>query len=179
MRIADRILLTLYTIVMAAVSVLIVCFVAGMFPVAAIADYLHMIPGRWEFAVIGVLIFILSIRLLVAGVTRVGPKDIVVHIGDEGVVRVSMAAVEKFVEKTAAQVRGVHNVKTWVNASGDMLKVKITAGVLPEANIPEISKIVQDKIKTSVKETVGREVSEVEIIFNTISYEAKSKQRFE
>ncbi len=178
MSIADRIILALYTIMMAVVSALIVCFVARVFPVEVLHEHLNTIPGSWEFAVGGVVMFLVSIRLLIAGITRGGPKDITVHIGDGGVVRVSMSAVDKFVEKTAAQVRGVHTVKARISTSGDFLKVKMVAGVLPEANIPEISVLLRDKVKAGVKETVGREVSEVETLFNTIAYEASNKQRY-
>lgn len=179
MRIADRIILAFYTLMMAAVSVLLVVFVIGLFPLELVTEYLRLVPGSWEFAVGGILFFIVSIKLLIAGVSRGGPKEITVHIGDDGVVRVSLAAVEKFISKTASQVRGVHNVKVKVFTNGDLLKVQIVAGVLPEANIPDISKLVQSRVKDGVKETVGREVSEVQILFTTISYEEKSKQRLD
>lgn len=179
MNIADRIILAFYTVLMAAVSIVVICFALRLFSFEFVVSFLEVIPGRWDVLLAAIIVFFVSIRFLIAGISTGGHKEITVHIGDEGVVRVSLNAVRTFIEKTAAQVKGVHDVKAKLKANADTINVKIIAGVLPEVNIPETSRIIQKKIKESVKDTIGREVSEVELLFNTISYEAKSKQRFE
>jgi uncharacterized alkaline shock family protein YloU len=176
MHIADRIILTLYTLMMVAVSLTAMLFYLGFFPFDLLVHYITALHGRWETIVSAAVLFLVSVRLLIAGIGGGGgSRDLTVHIGDEGVVKISIVAVRKFIEGSAAQVRGVHNIKAKISVKGDNLQVKLTAGVLPEANIPEISKLMQDKIKDSVKETIGREVSGIQILFNTISYEAKPK----
>ena len=179
MNIADRVILTFYTIMMAAVSVVVICFALGFFSFELVIGFLGIIPGRWDVLLVAAVVFLVSIRLLIAGINTDGHKELVIHIGDEGVVRVSLSAVRKFIEKTAVQVKGVHDVKAKVKISADTIKVKIVAGVLPEVNIPETSRVMQKKIKESVKDTIGRDVADVELLFNTISYEVKNKQRFE
>ena len=179
MNIADRIILAFYTILMAAVSIIVICFSLGLFSFDFVVSFLEPIPGNWWVVGTAALIFLVSIRLLIAGISTQGSKEIVLHVGEEGVVRISVSAVRKFIEKTATQVRGVHDAKVKLFVRSDAIKVKIIAGVFPEVNIPETSKVMQKKIQESVKDTIGREVSEVEILFNTISYEAKSKQRLE
>ncbi|MDR2005975.1 MAG: alkaline shock response membrane anchor protein AmaP [Acidaminococcales bacterium] len=175
MRIADRIVLAFYTLFLAVVSLMLICFAVGLFPFELVLNQLTMLHGRWELTAAAVLLFLISIRLLIAGVGGGGPKDLIVRISDGGTVRISMSAVRKFVEKSAAQVRGVHNVKARIAAGNDDLHIKMTAGVLPEMNVPETSRLIREKVKNSVRETIGREVSEVDIFFNTISYDAKEK----
>jgi uncharacterized alkaline shock family protein YloU len=175
MHIADRIVLAFYTLLVAIISLMIICFVIGIFPLEFALSQITLTHGRWEVIAAAALLFLVSIRLLVTGIGSGVAKDLTVRISDGGTVRVSMDAVRKFVEKSAAQVRGVHNVKARVAAGSDDLFINMTAGVLPEMNVPETSLLMREKVKTSVKETIGREVSNVDIFFNTISYDTKEK----
>jgi uncharacterized alkaline shock family protein YloU len=161
-------------LLVAALSLAAIFFAGGIFPLEPALGQIALLYGRWEAIAAAAVFFAISLRLLVAG-TGGGPRELIVRIDDEGTVRISMAAVRKFIEKSAAQVRGVHNVKARVAARSGDLRVKMTAGVLPEVNVPEISELMRKKVMISVKETVGREVSEVDILFDTISYDAKEK----
>ena len=175
MHILDRIILAFYTILLAAASVLTICFSVGLLPVDLALEQLRLMAGRWEVVAGAGILFLVSVRLLLAGLGG-EPKELTLSVNEGGQVRISMAAVRKFVEKSGSQVKGVHNVKARVLAKGDNLKIELTAGVLPEMNVPITSKNLQEKIKNSVKETIGRDVADVHITFNTISYDAKNKQ---
>ena len=175
MRIADRIMLALYTLLLAAASLVVVGFAAGLLPLEPELDELRLLVGRWEVIAGACVLFLVSVRLLLAGLGG-GPKELTLRIADGGRVSISMTAVHKFVEKAAGQVRGVHNVKARVTSKGDDLNIKLTAGILPEMNVPDTSQRIEEKVKNSVKETIGRDVSNVHIFFNTISYDAKDKQ---
>ena len=179
MNIADRVMLALYTVIMAIISALVIAFSAGAISFETVSYYIQAFQGSWEIITASVLFFLISIRLLITGMNIGANKEITVHIGDEGYVRISIEAIKKFIEQSALQVRGVHTVKARVKTEGDFIKAKLLAGILPEANIPETSRILQKKIKDSMKDTVGRELSDVEIIFNTISYEARNKHRLD
>lgn len=179
MNIADRIMLALYTVIMAIISLLFIAYSAGAISFETVSSHLQAFQGRWEVILAAVLFLLISIRFLITGMNIGATKEITVHIGDDGYVRISIEAIKKFIEQSALQVRGIHNVKARVSTEGDFLKAKVFAGVLPEANIPETSRILHKKIRDSVKDTVGREISDVEIIFNTISYEAKNKHRLD
>ena len=55
MSIPDRIILTLYTILMAVVAVFLVLFSLGVIPISNVATFAATMPGRWEYAVGGVI----------------------------------------------------------------------------------------------------------------------------
>ncbi|MDR3349292.1 MAG: alkaline shock response membrane anchor protein AmaP [Acidaminococcales bacterium] len=175
MHIVDRIVLAFYTLFIAAISLAMLCFALGLFPFEFALNQITLFYGRWEVAAAAAALFLVSLRLLAAGIGGRGAKELAVPMSDGGTVRISMSAVRKFVEKTVAQVRGVHNVKAQISAVGDELRIKLAAGVLPEMNVPETSRLVREKVKNNVKETIGREVSEVDIFFNTIAYDVKEK----
>ena len=67
MSIPDRIILTLYTVLMAVVALFMIVFTLGMVSLDNIAPFVHSIPGSWEYAVGGVVLLLVSLRLLVAG----------------------------------------------------------------------------------------------------------------
>jgi uncharacterized alkaline shock family protein YloU len=61
-----------------------------------------------------------------------------------------------------------------LGTDGEKLTVRLTAGISPEMNVPDVSKLMQDKIKSSVRETIGREMSSVNILVSAIANKAVS-----
>lgn len=175
MSIINRIILIPYMLLMIIASVLVICFVFNVFYLDEIVRYVTMVPGKWQIAVVAGVFLVLSIIVLISALIRKKEKSFLVNVGQEGAVSVSAVAVKNFVEKAAMQVPNIHSVKADVFTKGDALKVKLTAGILPNTNVPEISQQLQTKVKESVKETVGKEVADVQVLFNTIAYDNKAK----
>ena len=67
MGIPDRIILTLYTFLMAVVAVLVTLCSLDVFPQRVITDFIGSIPGNWIYAIGGVVMLLVSVRLLIAG----------------------------------------------------------------------------------------------------------------
>ena len=65
MGIADRIILTLYTILMAVASVLTLLCSLGVFSDTGMVAFISHIPGNWVYAVGGVIMLLVSLRLLI------------------------------------------------------------------------------------------------------------------
>ena len=97
MSIPDRIILTLYTILMAVVAVLIIIVSLGIIPPTTLADYATNIPGSWQYAIAGVIILLVSLRLLVAGLGGTGSNALTIENGKEGKIHVSQGAMEDYV----------------------------------------------------------------------------------
>lgn len=175
MSIINRIILVPYMIVMIIASILVICFVFNVFYLDEIVRYVKMIPGKMEVAAVAGVFLVLSLFVLCSALIKRGEKSFVVNVGQEGAVSVGAVAVKNFVEKSAMQVPSVQNVKATVCTKGDALKVSLVAGILPDTNVPEVSQQLQTKIKENVKETIGKEVADVKVLFNTIAYENKAK----
>ena len=84
MSIPDRIILTLYTILMAVVAVFLVLFSLGVIPTSDVASFAATMPGRWEYAVGGVVLLLVSLRLLIAGLGGTGISTLSIGTDKEG-----------------------------------------------------------------------------------------------
>ena len=72
MGIADRIILTLYTILMTVASVLTLLCSLGVFSDTGMVAFISHIPGNWVYAVGGVIMLLVSVRLLITGLGLTG-----------------------------------------------------------------------------------------------------------
>ena len=107
MGIPDRIILTLYTFLMAVVAVLVVLCSLGVIGQTAITAFFATIPGNWEYAVGGIIILLVSIRLLIAGIGATGMTSLTISSADSGKVSVGKSAIEDYVAEIAKEVYGV------------------------------------------------------------------------
>ena len=177
MGIIDRIILSIYTILLTVLSLIAILLSAKILPQEYWQQGLSLIYGRWEAALIGGVFFLVSIRLLLAGLrSRRGPSKIV-HQTEMGVVEISIGAVEDLIAKTARHTRGVRDAKVNIKQLGDEVKVDMRIVVGPEYNIPKVAAEIQTRTQEYLKNTVGLTMAEVRILVNDISNEFKSKTR--
>jgi uncharacterized alkaline shock family protein YloU len=177
MSIIDRIILSIYTILLMLLSLISILLSVKILPQDYWQQGLTLIYGRWEAALIGGVFFLVSIRLLMAGVrSRRGPHKIV-HQTEMGVVEISIGAVEDLIAKTARHTRGVRNAKVHIRQLGEEVKVDMRIVVGPEYNIPKVAGEIQQRTQEYLKNTVGVTMTEVRIMVNDISNEFKSKTR--
>lgn len=177
MSIIDRIILSIYTILLTVLSFIAIMLSLKILPQEYWQQGLSYIYGQWEAALIGGVFFLVSLRLLLAGLrSRRGPGKIV-HQTEMGVVEISIGAVEELIAKTARHTRGVRNAKVHIRQLGDEVKVDMRIVVGPEYNIPTVATEIQQRTQEYLKNTVGVTMSEVRIFVNDISNEFKSKSR--
>ncbi len=179
MGIVDRIILSIYTLLLIVFSAGLVLLSFNLLSLDFVWTSLMKIPGQWETALFGLILLGFSIRLLFAGIRTSNLKDTIIHHTEMGDVHVSLAAVENLVEKTARQVRGVRSVKVRVTSISQGVKVYIKAIISPESSIPTVGADIQKKVHDYIKNTVGVELVEIRIFVNNISNEFKVKQRVE
>jgi len=179
MGIFDRVILSIYTFLLAFLSLGVILLSLRLISLEWVGTSLNYIYGQWEAALIGGVFLLVSIRLLIAGLRSQRAKDTIVHHNDMGDVHISLAAVENLVEKTARHIRGVRGVKIKVDRKGQELKVFIKAIVSPENNVPSVSNEIQQRIYEQIKNTVGIELSDIHVLVENISNDFKAKQRVE
>ena len=111
MGIADRIILTLYTFLMAVVSVLAILCSLGVFSQEGMVTLVNHIPGNWIYAVGGVIMLLVSLRLLVTGLGLTGMSSLKLSETEKGKVLVGKGALEAYIAVLAQEIYGIHNVK--------------------------------------------------------------------
>lgn len=179
MGIIDRIILTVYTFLLAFLSLGVVLLALNLISLDLVWTSISLIKGQWEAALIGLLFFMISIRLLLAGVRSRRDKGTIAHHTSIGDVHITLDAVKNLVDKTARHTKGVRGVKVSIMQEGQGLKVNIRAVVSPESNVPEVGAEIQQRVQEYIKNTVGVELVDIHVFVENISNEFKSKQRVE
>ena len=178
MGIIDRIILSVYTFVLAFLSLGVVLLGLSLLPLEWVWTSVIYIYGQWEAALIAAVFLMVSVRLLLAGLRSRGERETIVHHSDMGDIHISLDAVKNLVEKTARHVRGVRGVKVRVSHTGQGLAVFIRTVISPESNVPDVSAQIQERVYAYAKNTVGVELADVKILVENIANDFK-KQRVE
>ena len=166
MGIPDRIILTLYTFLMAVVAVLVVLCSLGVIGQTAITAFFATIPGNWEYAVGGIIILLVSIRLLIAGIGATGMTSI--SSADSGKVSVGKSAIEDYVAEIAKEVYGVYGVKVEAKMGEEHISIRINASIEPGINIPETTDEIKYNVRDTIKKVLGMEIKDIDLFFKQI-----------
>lgn len=179
MGIFDRIILSIYTFLLTFLSLGVVLLSLRLISLEWVWTGISYINNRWETGLLGMVFFLVSLRLLLAGIRTQRIKDTIVHHTDMGDVHISLDAIKNLVEKTARHTRGVRGVKVRVHHDGKGLKVTLHAVISPENNVPNVSEEIQKRVNEYIKNTVGIQLIDVQIIVEDISNDFKTKHRVE
>jgi uncharacterized alkaline shock family protein YloU len=179
MGIIDRIILSIYTFLLAFLSLGVILLSLRLISLDLVWTGISQISGRWEAGLVGAVFLLISIRLLLAGMRSRLVKDTIVHHNDMGDIHISLDAIKNLVEKMARHTRGVRSVKASIKRDGQGLKVYLKAVVSPEVHVPSVTAELQKRIHDHIKDTVGIELADVQILVESISNDFKAKQRVE
>ena len=177
MGIPDRVILTLYTIVMAAFAVVLILITFGILPTDFFISEISALPGNWEFALGGAVIFLISVRLLLAGIGVLdGNNTLTLADVDTGKTVVSKRALEEYIADIAQEVYSIYGVKVAVSMEDKTtIDARINASLEPGVNVFEITEEVKDNVKETIKKVVGLEVKNIELNFKKIKSNGKEK----
>lgn len=180
MGILDRIILTVYTFILTLLSLGVVLFGLRLIPSELIRTSLDLIEGRWEASLVGLVFFLVSIRLLLAGTRSKNNRSqtMIIH-NSMGDVHIAIDAIENLVMKASRHAKGVRGVKAKASYQQDGLRVSVKAVISPDTHVPEVTAEMQQLIQESVKETLGIDLIHVNIVVENITNDFKAKHRVE
>ena len=153
---------------MAVVSILATLCSLNVFPHRVLTQFIESIPGNWIYAVGGVIIFLVSLRLLVAGIGFTGSNSLKLTESKTGDIHLGKSALEDYIARLAEEIYGIYNVKAMVKLDEDVITVRVNASIETGINIPETSAEVKENVRESVKKVTGIEVKEIEMFFKQI-----------
>ncbi len=178
MGLGDRILLAVFTFIMALVSLAALLAALGWeLPFLWLGTSLASPGGRVAVALTSFVLFAVSVRFLYFGFKRRSHVQTLVHDTALGQVRITLAAVENLVRRVTRQVKGVRDVRAAVTGQPEGLAVSVRTVVSPDVNIPETSEEIQRTIRRYTKDVVGVEVSDVKVFVENISAEGRRGRR--
>jgi uncharacterized alkaline shock family protein YloU len=126
--------------------------------------------------IIGFIFFSMSLTFLLSGFKSPKDKMAFKKHTNVGIVRISHAAIENIALNATRKISAVKDAKAYIHATGeDTAAVIIKAVVQSDVNIPVLSEDVQVRVKKSVEESAGINVTEVKVIVENIysAYKAR------
>ncbi len=175
----NRVLLTLYTIVIIIVSLFLMAVAVGIIPFNQIVNTLTNIDYGWDVAVVlaivSLVFLLISLKLLFSGTERNKVTGTLLKHTDLGMIKVSINTLDTLTQKAVRNFQEVKDVKSLVVPEIDGIKVRLIILLMPDVNIPTITQSVQSKVKEYIESTAGILVKEVEIYVDNLAALQRSR----
>ena len=168
MRIFDRILLTLLTLFNILLSLALLGIALDVLGIELLSDATYGWPQIILIAV-AVVLFLTSIRLLVAGYSKKKPVSALLMNTELGIIRVSVSTLDTLTQKAVRSFQEIKDVKSVVLSDPEGIRVQLKISVLPDVVMPELSRNVQQKVKEYVESSSGITVKEVQVYIESLS----------
>lgn len=140
-------------------------------------DFLNTVNGdlrvRIIFGISGGVVLILGLYTFLLSIFKQPLPYTIVENTSLGEIHISVRAIENVIQQTAMSIRGIRDIKPNIRTTekGVILFLKTIVG--PEANIPETSKELQDKVKGILESSAGIKVLEVRVAIMDVNPDAK------
>ena len=175
MKIVDRLILALYSICIAALSLIIMVIpfnYAGIINIEYGVNLINGMNGNYIYSLLGLVFFIVSLRFLLSGI--IGNRDskqesFLVMKNDYGEIVIYAHTIVGLVENIVDGFSGIKKIDTRVDLSNGVIYLLMKGEIMPEINIPEISKELQIKVKEKLESTTGAQVGEIKVEINNVS----------
>lgn len=129
--------------------------------------------GRWELILAATVCALIALISVFLAVYYKADKAILVQITEHGRVAMSVEAFQKLIEKYVKKSAGLHNIKSKIQHNEQIINIKIMADALPECKVSEITKLIQENVGQGIKDSLGREVNNIEVYIQDINNQPK------
>lgn len=179
----NRVLLLLYSLFIACLSLGVVALALQILPESIVLNEYHYLMQTEQWATIGggIAAFLVSIHLFGCSFSDGGKTEqengelLVIH-GKTGDVHISLQAIRNLVEQVTGSVHGVRNTRTQVSVAkkpakgkGHLLSIRIRLVLGREVNAPSVSDNIREEIRRYMQDTVGIEDFTTDIAVEDIS----------
>jgi hypothetical protein len=177
----ERLIFYVYTLLLTIVAFGVTLFCLGVIKTDFVWTSL-IVPatGDIKIAFSAALIFVLGFWAVLAGFFRGTRKKPIAHYSLNGNVDICVDAIEAFIEKTARTTAGVRDAKVSVllDAKNEKsLAALLNVSVGQDAKLEKVSSEMQENIQECVQNALGVELTEIKVVVEAISNEAKIKNR--
>lgn len=169
MGLIDRIILTIYSFVLTILSIILLLVSLNIVNFDFLRTTLEDALQRREMIAVTLVFLLVSLRFLFSGFRRNKPRHAITSENKMGQIKISLKAIENCIIKAAKEVEGVKNISASIKRVNEGINVTINIKVLPDMNIPETAKSIQERVKTHVENNVGTQINEIKIFVENIS----------
>lgn len=182
-KLIDRFILWLLLILLIGIAVVLIGIAFNLIPITSIMFLVEIIYAYQVNAVIvggiGLVILILALRLMFAGKGRAKtapvPTSALVQAGENGSTYITLAALDSMVQKHVRTNNRIKDCESQVSAVQDGVVIKLKLALMPDTNIPELTKAMQASLKEYIESLSGIHVTEVAILVAATAINSKSR----
>lgn len=175
MKIIDRLVLAIFSLLLVIFSLFIILIpfnINGIFSIENLAYLITRMEANYYYTVVGVIIFLASMSLLFSGIfknRKYDEKSFLVMKNEYGEIIIYSHTIVGLVQNIVDKFSGINNIKTYVKLSEGQVEVEMIGEVMPEINIPEVTKDLQATVKTHIENSTGAQVTEIKVKINNVT----------
>jgi uncharacterized alkaline shock family protein YloU len=183
-RIADKLLLFIYSLVVGIISFYMILLSFQWISDDAAEEFINLVQEvvwiQLTAASLAILFILISIRVLYLALrSGSGIPPSIDQRSDYGDIRISMETVENLSLKAASRVRGTKDIKARVQVNEAGLEITIRTIVDGENSIPELTEEIQRTVKEHIEDITGIPVASVSVFVANIIQSQSFKSRVE
>lgn len=185
-RVMDKLLLFLLSIIVGALSVIAVSIGMNWIPEEWSTEVIHDLYSgnaewlQWTVTGISVVLFLIALRFFYVSLRRSNSSAPSIDQRTEfGDIRISIETVENLALKAAGRQRGVKDLRARIRISEAGIDISLRAIADGESSIPVLTEDIQRAVKTHVEEITGIPVANVAVFVANIIQSTNFKSRVE
>jgi uncharacterized alkaline shock family protein YloU len=172
----DKFVIFLYAL---GLTVVFALFLAIPLHYVPMSDIIAAVSGmytayRWYYFAGAVLLILLNIRIMASlFYSEEGKRLGVIKYTNEGEINISNDTIKALVLKTASEVRGLREIRVMIKPGKDNINILIKVQIMPDLNIPQTVKEVQEKVKSYLEAIAEIPVGEVRVTVENLASSTK------
>lgn len=164
MKTVDKLFLLLYLLLLTAILVFAAFIPTGYISTDLVETIVYGLQNGWIVSVIALILVVVNLVFMAAlfrgnKVQKFG----VVKLTSAGEINISNETIRSLVLKTAGQIKGVRDIKVMIRPGRDNIGIHIKVLILPDINIPQTVKEMQETVKAYVETVAEVPVGEVKV----------------
>jgi uncharacterized alkaline shock family protein YloU len=140
-------------------------------PVGYLKDFTTVPANRWGLLAVGIILILISLYLIIAAFRASGGGRQAIIIQETGLGRVEIAAeaVEDLICRASRQLREIREVRPVLQVNIDGLTITLHLNVIPDADLPVVTKEVQQIVQQYLEEKAGVRVLQIMVRVDSVS----------
>lgn len=160
-----KLLLTIYNLLLVALGAYIVSVASGnMHLLKGLVAVFAVPSSRILAGAVGGLIFALGVIFLIASLRREKQDSLILADGAYGQVCITVPAISQVILKSARGLSGVREVRPVITGHKQGLTIYLHLLVTPDVVVPELTALLQERVKEDVEHLIGLPVAEVSVL---------------
>ncbi|GAV22368.1 alkaline shock response membrane anchor protein AmaP [Carboxydothermus pertinax] len=177
MNFVDRSILFLYGLVTVFLLLIFLLTVLGWhLPIYYLKNVFFDVQFRTALFAFLLLLILLGLKVIALSLKAQRKRDRGISLeGELGQINVTFDTISALIKRVAGKIPGVKEVRPILEAYPQGLGVQVLVRVLPDLNIPEISKRLQEEIDSYIQESLGIKLLNIKIKVEDIAQEIRPR----